>query len=148
MRPTSHRRGVAGGALAAAVLLAVTATTAPATAADPAPAAEPAAARTGALPADVSPAQRAALIRAAEAKTGSVAAELGLGEKERLLVRDVVKDRDGTLHTRYERTWAGLPVLGGDPVVAAAPHSTPATVHNASHHAPQGTAPEEETAPS
>ncbi|MGW9394653.1 M4 family metallopeptidase, partial [Streptomyces diastaticus] len=131
MRPTSHRRGVAGGALAAAVLLAVTATTAPATAADPAPAAEPAAARTGALPADVSPAQRAALIRAAEAKTGSVAAELGLGEKERLLVRDVVKDRDGTLHTRYERTWAGLPVLGGDHVVAAAPDGTPATVTKA-----------------
>ncbi|MFD7892820.1 peptidase M4, partial [Streptomyces albidoflavus] len=93
MRPTSHRRAVAGGALAAVTaLLAVTATTAPATAADPAPAAKPTAARTGALPADLRPAQRASLIRAAEAKTASVAAELGLGAQEKLLVRDVVKD--------------------------------------------------------
>jgi Zn-dependent metalloprotease len=28
-----------------------------------------------------------------------------------------VKDADGTVHTRYERTYAGLPVLGGDLVV-------------------------------
>ncbi|RZD76384.1 peptidase M4 [Streptomyces albidoflavus] len=149
MRPTSHRRAVAGGALAAVTaLLAVTATTAPATAADPAPAAKPTAARTGALPADLSPAQRAALIRAAEAKTASVAAELGLGAQEKLLVRDVVKDRDGTLHTRYERTWAGLPVLGGDLVVAAEPDGTPATVTKASRNALKGIATKAEIAPS
>lgn len=34
------------------------------------------------------------------------------------MVRDVTQDRDGTTHTRYERTYAGLPVLGGDLVVA------------------------------
>ncbi|MYW47223.1 peptidase M4, partial [Streptomyces sp. SID161] len=39
---------------------------------------------------------------------------------EKLVVKDVVKDADGTLHTRYERTYAGLPVLGGDLVVTTA----------------------------
>src|SRR6185437_1800349 len=50
----------------------------------------------------------------------STAKSLGLGAKEKLVVRDVVKDTDGTLHTRYERTYAGLPVLGGDLVVDTA----------------------------
>ncbi|MEV0279095.1 M4 family metallopeptidase [Streptomyces sp. NPDC050610] len=45
------------------------------------------------------------------------AAHLGLGAKEKLIARDVVKDPDGAVHTRYERTYAGLPVLGGDLVV-------------------------------
>ncbi|MEU6734908.1 M4 family metallopeptidase [Streptomyces physcomitrii] len=45
------------------------------------------------------------------------ARSLGLGAKEKLVVKDVVKDKDGTVHTRYERTYAGLPVLGGDLVV-------------------------------
>ncbi|MEU8570038.1 M4 family metallopeptidase [Streptomyces pathocidini] len=39
---------------------------------------------------------------------------LGLGAKEKLVVRDVVEDADGTIHTRYDRTYDGLPVLGGD----------------------------------
>ncbi|MYR86137.1 peptidase M4 family protein, partial [Streptomyces sp. SID685] len=43
-----------------------------------------------------------------------------LGAKEKLVVKDVVKDVDGTVHTRYERTYAGLPVLGGDLVVHTA----------------------------
>ncbi|CAM5729501.1 hypothetical protein SHIRM173S_05684 [Streptomyces hirsutus] len=30
---------------------------------------------------------------------------------------DGLKDRDGTVHVRYERTYDGLPVLGGDLVV-------------------------------
>ncbi|MFB8776100.1 M4 family metallopeptidase [Streptomyces broussonetiae] len=72
----------------------------------------------GALPVQLSPAQRAALLREAGADTTGTAAEIGLGAKEKLVVKDVVKDRDGTLHTRYERTYAGLPVLGGDLVVA------------------------------
>ncbi|MGW2996597.1 M4 family metallopeptidase, partial [Streptomyces sp. NPDC001193] len=44
---------------------------------------------------------------------------LGLGEQEKLVVRDVVKDADGTTHTTYERTYGGLPVLGGDLTVHA-----------------------------
>ncbi|MFF7643501.1 M4 family metallopeptidase [Streptomyces canus] len=65
----------------------------------------------------LTPAQRAALIREANATKADTAKDLGLGAKEKLVVRDVVKDGNGTLHTRYERTYDGLPVLGGDLVV-------------------------------
>ncbi|MFB7511988.1 M4 family metallopeptidase [Streptomyces sp. NPDC056144] len=51
------------------------------------------------------------------ASVTATASSLGLGAKEKLVVKDVVKDADGTVHTRYERTYAGLPVLGGDLVV-------------------------------
>ncbi|KAB1143634.1 peptidase M4 [Streptomyces luteolifulvus] len=68
----------------------------------------------------LSPAQRAALIREADAAKADTAKDLGLGAKEKLVVRDVVKDANGTLHTRYERTYAGLPVLGGDLIVDTA----------------------------
>ncbi|MGY3204160.1 M4 family metallopeptidase [Streptomyces sp. TE5632] len=65
----------------------------------------------------LTPAQRAELIREANATKADTAEALGLGEKEQLVVRDVLKDRDGTVHVRYERTYDGLPVLGGDLVV-------------------------------
>ncbi|GAA3816736.1 M4 family metallopeptidase [Streptomyces chiangmaiensis] len=68
----------------------------------------------------LSPSQRAELIRDADAATADTARAIGLGAQEKLVVRDVVKDGDGTLHTRYERTYAGLPVLGGDLVVDTA----------------------------
>ncbi|MBJ3806296.1 M4 family metallopeptidase [Streptomyces flavofungini] len=73
---------------------------------------------TGSLPAKLSPSQRAELLRDADATKAATADTLGLSAKEKLVVRDVIKDRDGTTHTRYERTYAGLPVLGGDMVVA------------------------------
>ncbi|MDQ1016152.1 M4 family metallopeptidase [Streptomyces afghaniensis] len=60
---------------------------------------------------------RTALIKEQQADAAKTADEIGLGEQEKLVVRDVVKDADGTVHTRYERTYAGLPVLGGDLVV-------------------------------
>ncbi|MFJ8468603.1 M4 family metallopeptidase [Streptomyces swartbergensis] len=60
---------------------------------------------------------RAALIKEQQADATGTADEIGLGEQEKLVVKDVVKDADGTVHTRYERTYAGLPVLGGDLVV-------------------------------
>ncbi|WP_181795624.1 M4 family metallopeptidase, partial [Streptomyces sp. WELS2] len=66
----------------------------------------------------LTPSQRAELIRHADAGRSATARRLGLGDQEKLVVKDVVKDADGTLHTRYERTYAGLPVLGGDLVVA------------------------------
>ncbi|MFF8277466.1 M4 family metallopeptidase [Streptomyces lateritius] len=124
MRSTPSRRATATGALiAAAAMIAVTVQTGSATAADDpwtsAPKAQAGiAANPGALPADLSPAQRTALIRAADADKAATAKALGLGAQEKLVVRDVVQDRDGTTHTRYERTYAGLPVLGGDLVVA------------------------------
>ncbi|MEV7246463.1 M4 family metallopeptidase [Streptomyces sp. NPDC093248] len=65
----------------------------------------------------LTPAQRTELFRHADARTDATARAIGLGAKEKLVVKDVVKDADGTLHTRYERTYAGLPVLGGDLVV-------------------------------
>ncbi|GGT33925.1 M4 family metallopeptidase [Streptomyces purpureus] len=123
MRPTPSRRATATGALIAAAMLAVSVQTGAATADDrwvAAPKAQAAGqADPGALPADLSPAQRTALIRAADAAKADTARKLGLGSQEKLVVRDVVQDRDGTTHTRYERTYAGLPVLGGDLVVAA-----------------------------
>ncbi|MEV6795408.1 M4 family metallopeptidase [Streptomyces sp. NPDC051320] len=75
---------------------------------------------TGALPAKLTPSQRAELIRDANATKADTAKDLGLGAKEKLVVKDVVQDRDGTAHTRYERTYDGLPVLGGDLVVDTA----------------------------
>ncbi|MEU9992239.1 M4 family metallopeptidase [Streptomyces sp. NPDC048045] len=68
----------------------------------------------------LSPSQRAELIRHADAEKAATAKSIGLGSKERLVVHDVVKDADGTVHTRYERTYAGLPVLGGDLIVDTA----------------------------
>ncbi|MET8685245.1 M4 family metallopeptidase [Streptomyces sp. NPDC004732] len=53
----------------------------------------------------------------ADTSLTGTAHSLGLGAKEKLVVKDVIKDADGTVHTRYERTYAGLPVLGGDLVV-------------------------------
>ncbi|MEU3935479.1 M4 family metallopeptidase [Streptomyces sp. NPDC029044] len=60
---------------------------------------------------------RTALIQEQQADATRTADEIGLGAQEKLVVKDVVKDADGTVHTRYERTYAGLPVLGGDLVV-------------------------------
>ncbi|MFE1882887.1 M4 family metallopeptidase [Streptomyces diastatochromogenes] len=68
----------------------------------------------------LTPSQRAELIRHADAQKAATARSIGLGAKEKLVVHDVVKDADGTVHTRYERTYAGLPVLGGDLIVDTA----------------------------
>ncbi|WP_399040419.1 M4 family metallopeptidase [Streptomyces sp. 3330] len=102
-------------ALIAAAVQSGAATAAPAKAPQAAGQAAP-----GAESVRLTPAQRAALIRDADAGKAATAKELGLGAKEALVVRDVVKDADGTLHTRYERTYGGLPVLGGDLVVETA----------------------------
>jgi zinc metalloprotease ZmpA len=73
-----------------------------------------------AAPAALSDSARTSLIQKAQADAASTARKIGLGAKEKLVVKDVVKDADGTVHTRYERTYAGLPVLGGDLVVHTA----------------------------
>ncbi|THA33652.1 peptidase M4 [Streptomyces sp. A1277] len=121
MRSTPSRRTTATGALiAAAALLAVGVQTGSASAAPDAGTTKAATASTanhGALPKQLSPSQRAELIREATASRAATAEKLGLGPQEKLVVRDVVQDNDGTTHTRYERTFDGLPVLGGDLVV-------------------------------
>ncbi|MEU0009020.1 M4 family metallopeptidase [Streptomyces sp. NPDC006314] len=73
-----------------------------------------------AAPAGLSAAARTTLIQKAQADAAATAQRIGLGAKEKLVVKDVVRDVDGTVHTRYERTYAGLPVLGGDLVVHTA----------------------------
>ncbi len=127
MRSTPSRRTTATGALiAAAALLAAgvqtgtaTATPAGANSAAAITAAASAGADHGALPKQLSPSQRAELIREANASKAATAKDLGLGSQEKLVVRDVIQDNDGTTHTRYERTFGGLPVLGGDLIVQA-----------------------------
>ncbi|MFI7498431.1 M4 family metallopeptidase [Streptomyces sp. NPDC049687] len=73
--------------------------------------------RPGAEPVDLTASQRAKLLKSAADASARTAGSIGLGAKEELLPKDVLKDSDGTVHTRYERTFAGLPVLGGDLVV-------------------------------
>ncbi|MFF7947062.1 M4 family metallopeptidase [Streptomyces griseorubiginosus] len=121
MRPSPRRSAVAASLVAAASLLAVGVQTVPAAAGPAAP--HPSPLRTGGLEAKLSPAQRTALIKSASGKAAATADSLGLGAKEKLVVKDVVKDNDGTLHTRYERTYDGVPVLGGDLVVHTPPAS-------------------------
>ncbi|MEU6071736.1 MULTISPECIES: M4 family metallopeptidase [Streptomyces] len=123
MRRLPHRRSAVGVALVStAAFLAVGIQSVPASAKPATP--HPSPLRTGGLEAKLSPAQHRALIKSAQQKTAATARTIGLGAKEKLVVRDVVKDNDGTVHTRYERTYAGLPVLGGDLVV----HTPPASV--------------------
>ncbi|WP_405795487.1 M4 family metallopeptidase [Streptomyces longwoodensis] len=115
--PTPYRRTAA---VALAGVAALVAAAVQSGAASAAPSSASAAARPGAESVRLTPAQRAELIRKADAAKATTARELGLGAQEALVVRDVVKDADGTVHTRYERTYAGLPVLGGDLVVDTA----------------------------
>ncbi|WSQ11912.1 M4 family metallopeptidase [Streptomyces sp. NBC_01231] len=77
-----------------------------------------------AAPLHLSTAARTSLIQEQQADAAGTAQEIGLGAKEKLVVKDVVKDVDGAVHTRYERTYAGLPVLGGDLVVHQSPSGT------------------------
>ncbi|NUV44505.1 M4 family metallopeptidase, partial [Streptomyces sp. CAI-24] len=128
MRSTPSRRATATGALIAAAAMVAVGLQSGAATATPAAAPTPVGGitagskvDTGSLPADLSPAQRAALLSEADATKAATAKELGLGATEKLVVRDVVQDRDGTTHTRYERTLNGLPVLGGDLVVQETP---------------------------
>uniref|UniRef100_A0AAU2VM64 Neutral metalloproteinase n=1 Tax=Streptomyces sp. NBC_00008 TaxID=2903610 RepID=A0AAU2VM64_9ACTN len=140
MRSTPSRRTTATGALiAAAALLAAgvqtgTATATPAgdTSAAAITAAASAGADHGALPKQLSPSQRAELIREANTSKAATAKDLGLGSQEKLVVRDVIQDNDGTTHTRYERTFGGLPVLGGDLIVEASKAGATRSVTKAS----------------
>ncbi len=106
-----HRRTAlrAAALVASAAMVAVGVTTGPANAGTER--------ERGVAAADLTVTQRASAIRAAQARAAEQADDLGLGGKEKLIARDVIKDADGAVHTRYERTYAGLPVLGGDLVV-------------------------------
>jgi len=135
VRRIPRKRTAVGALLSTAAFLAVGIQSVPASAKPAAP--HPSTLRTGGLEAKLSPAQHSALIKSAQQKTAATARTIGLGAKEKLIVKDVVKDNDGTLHTRYERTYAGLPVLGGDLVVHTPPASlaagTVSTTFNNKH---------------
>ncbi|GGN75462.1 peptidase M4 [Streptomyces albiflavescens] len=121
-RRTSHitKRRVAGVALVGVSALLAAAVQSGAASAAPEKAPRSGKINPGAVAMKLTASQRAELIRDANAAKATTAKDLGLGSKESLVARDVVKDHDGTVHTRYERTYAGLPVLGGDLVVDTA----------------------------
>ncbi|MDF2146640.1 M4 family metallopeptidase [Knoellia sp. p5-6-4] len=56
-------------------------------------------------------------VAAEQAQADRQRQSMGLSSDEKLTVRDVVVDADGTRHVRYDRTYRGLRVLGGDFVV-------------------------------
>ncbi|MGW1088135.1 M4 family metallopeptidase [Streptomyces sp. NPDC002596] len=113
------RKAVAASALLASAAMIAVALPTSATAGTQADAPKPQV-RAGALQVQLSPSERATLLADAQATVATTARTLGLGGQEQLLAKSVLKDADGTVHTRYERTFAGLPVLGGDLVVHAA----------------------------
>ncbi|WP_445017146.1 MULTISPECIES: M4 family metallopeptidase [unclassified Streptomyces] len=119
MRRIPRKRMALGALVSTAAFLAVGIQSVPATAQPASP--HPSPLLTGSLEAKLTPAQRSALVKSATQNSTATARTLGLGAKEKLVVKDVVKDNDGTVHTRYERTYDGLPVLGGDLVVHTPP---------------------------
>ena len=66
--------------------------------------------------------QRADAVNRAVGLARSHGSSFGFDADQALSARDVIIDRDGAQHVRFDRTWKTLPVLGGDVVV----HSNPA----------------------
>ncbi|MEZ0578734.1 M4 family metallopeptidase [Nocardioides sp. MH1] len=65
--------------------------------------------------------ERAHQLAQAREHADAVRSALGLSSVQKLVVKDVVRDRDGATHVRYNRTYRGLPVIGGDLVVHFSP---------------------------
>ncbi len=65
--------------------------------------------------------ERAHQLAEAREQADAVRTALGLSSDQRLIVKDVVRDRSGATHVRYDRTFRGLPVVGGDLVVHFSP---------------------------
>ena len=57
---------------------------------------------------------KAQSLSAAESGVVSAGQALGLGGGEKLVVKDVITDADGSSSVRYDRTFEGLRVIGGD----------------------------------
>ncbi len=86
-----------------------------------------------AQPPTAAPLSQAAAVSAAQARTDQQRSALGLSAKEKLIVKDVVRDADGTTHIRYDRTFSGLRVVGGDLIVRrSARGATQRVIWNAS----------------
>ncbi|MFI9787067.1 M4 family metallopeptidase [Kitasatospora sp. NPDC051984] len=67
---------------------------------------------------------RLAAMDQAGKEAAATAKALGLGPDERLVAKDVLVDNNGARHVRYDRTYRGLPVVGGDLVVHRAKNGT------------------------
>ncbi|MFE6865025.1 M4 family metallopeptidase [Kitasatospora sp. NPDC057692] len=67
--------------------------------------------------ASTTPGTRDAAVAQALANVADHAEAFGFGPSQELLVKDVVLDADGASHVRFDRTYRGLPVIGGDLVV-------------------------------
>ena len=74
--------------------------------------------------ASAAPGGNAALKAAEQSAAASTGKALGLPADQSLVVRSVLTDPDGTRHVRYDRTVDGLPVVGGDLVVAKSANGT------------------------
>jgi Zn-dependent metalloprotease len=68
----------------------------------------------GAAPSPPPSPDNAGRIAAEQSRAASSGQALGLGSEERLLVKDVITDPDGATHVRYNRSFNGLRVIGGD----------------------------------
>ncbi len=79
--------------------------------------------------ASAAPGGNAALKAAEQSKAATTGKALGLPADQSLVVRSVLTDPDGTRHVRYDRTVDGLPVLGGDLVVAKSANGTVKSSH-------------------
>ncbi|MER5864194.1 M4 family metallopeptidase [Kitasatospora sp. NPDC002040] len=75
--------------------------------------------------------QRAELKDIAQAYAPAVAKALGLGSAEALVAKDAVVDATGAKHLRFERTFGGLAVIGGDLVAHLAPNGKVTSVDRA-----------------
>ncbi|WP_445528604.1 M4 family metallopeptidase [Streptomyces cyslabdanicus] len=78
---------------------------------------------------------RAAAIHNAASALAHHSTTLGLTSAEAATVRDVIVDKDGAQHVRYDRTYHQLPVLGGDFIV----HLTPDGDYRGADRASRGT---------
>ncbi|MFD5470498.1 M4 family metallopeptidase [Streptomyces sp. NPDC127105] len=78
---------------------------------------------------------RATAIHNAESALAHHSTALGLTSAEATTVRDVVVDKNGAQHVRYDRSYHQLPVLGGDFIV----HLTPDGTYRGADRASKGT---------
>ncbi|TPG19066.1 M4 family peptidase [Pedococcus bigeumensis] len=70
-----------------------------------------------------------ASVSAAQSGADKDHAALGLSNDEKLIVRNVLTDANGTQHVRYDRTFKGLRVVGGDLIVEKTAAGQEKSVH-------------------
>jgi len=68
----------------------------------------------------------------AKTELTKIAAKAGLGSQEKLVVKDAIVTKDGQRHLRYDRTYNGMKVIGGDMVVTESAKGDVLSVNKAS----------------